>query len=183
MLDPKKHPPVYKIASEFRLLGWISFWFQVVLAIVAAGMLLLGAAGLRNTAGAGGSLFFALCGLIALGVGAYWAFGYPRMGRQLAVVDKTVRPSRAETLALLRKGILTNMIGLALIILGAEAFSGSLFFKAARQGLGVGGLLGADPSELIQLVDIFVVLANTHIIAAHFTAIAISLWLLNRVAR
>lgn len=184
MADSTTNPPVHKIASEFRLLGWASFWFQVVLAVVAAGMLLLGATSIGNGAGVGGSLLFAAAGLVGLGVGAYWAFRFARMGRKLGVVDKTVRPSRAETLALLRKGIITNLIGLVLIILGAEAFSGSLFFKATRMGLGFGGgLLNANSSDLIQLVDIFVVLANTHIIAAHFFGLASSLWLVNRVAR
>ncbi|NJM57609.1 MAG: DUF3611 family protein [Synechococcales cyanobacterium RU_4_20] len=183
MLDSTSPAPVHKIASEFRRLGWASFWFQTVLGVVATGMLLLGAAGLGNTAGAGGGLLFAVAGLIALGVGSYRAFRNARMGRQLGVADKAVRPSRAETLTLLRKSIMANMIGLVLIILGAEAFSGALFFKAASLGFGGLGLLSADPGKLIQLVDIFVVLANTHIIAAHFFGLATALWLVNRVAR
>ena len=183
MPDSITSPPVHKIASEFRLLGWISFWVQVALALVSAGMLLLGFANLRNSPGAGGGLLFATLGLITLAVGAYRAYGYPRMGRQLAVADTAARPTRAETLKLLRRAILTNTVGLGLIIVGAESFAGILLFRAASQDVGM-GLIGATSSnQLIKMADIFVVLANTHIIAAHFAAIAVSLWLVNRVAR
>jgi hypothetical protein len=146
-------------------------------------MLLLGAMGsIGKTAGAGASLLFAVSGLISLGVGAYRAFRNARMGRMLGVADATLRPSRVETLGLLRKSIVANLIGLALIIFGAEAFSGALFAKAASLGLG-SSFMNVDPGKLIQLTDIFVVLANTHIITAHFFGLATALWLVNRVVR
>ncbi|NJR68208.1 MAG: DUF3611 family protein [Synechococcales cyanobacterium CRU_2_2] len=136
MLDSTSPAPVHKIASEFRRLGWASFWFQTVLGVVATGMLLLGAAGLGNTAGAGGGLLFAVAGLIALGVGSYRAFRNARMGRQLGVADKAVRPSRAETLTLLRKSIMANMIGLVLIIWGRRHFLGRCFLRRRVWALG-----------------------------------------------
>jgi Protein of unknown function (DUF3611) len=97
--------------------------------------------------------------------------------------DAIARPSRGQTLSTLRKGIMSNMAGLLLIIVGSEAAVGALFVKSLRQGMGILGAIGANPSDFIQSIDIFVIQANTHIIAAHFTAMLASLWLLQRVAR
>lgn len=172
-----------KLASEFRTVGWISFWTQVVLAVISGVMVLLGAASVGRNPGSGLGVFLAFGGLTALGLGAYWAFRYTRLSRQLMAADPIARPSRSQTMTTLRKGITSNLIGLLLIIIGSEAAVGSLFVKSLRQGMGIFGAIGANPSDFIQSIDIFVVQANTHIIAAHFAALVASLWLLQRVAR
>jgi hypothetical protein len=172
-----------RLASEFRTVGWVSFWTQVVLAVVSGVILLLAAPTVGRNPGSGLGVFLAFGGLTALGIGAYWAFRYTRLSRQLMAADTIARPSRGQTLSTLRKGIMSNMAGLLLIIVGSEAAVGALFVKSLRQGMGILGAIGANPSDFIQSIDIFVIQANTHIIAAHFTAMLASLWLLQRVAR
>jgi hypothetical protein len=172
-----------KLAAEFRTVGWISFWTQVVLAIISGVMVLLGAASVGRNPGSGLGVFLAFGGLSALGIGAYWALRYAKLSRALMATDPIARPSRSQTMSLLRKGIMSNLVGLLLIIVGSEAAVGSLFIKSLRQGMGIFGAIGANPADFIQSIDIFVVQANTHIIAAHFAALVASLWLVQRVAR
>ncbi len=182
MLERFDQQSVPKLGAELLFWGRVSFWIQLVLAVISLFMLACGVILLGQSPGSGGALLFAIAGLIALGVGAYWALCYPRRGRQLMLSDKVARPSRAEIMQLLKRNILTNLLGLGLIIVGAESFAGVLFSKAIKLGVGF-NILNTKPGDLIQIVDIFVVLANTHIIAAHGLALAIALWFLNRVAR
>ena len=68
--------------------------------------------------------------------------------------------------------------------MGAEAITGTLLAKSLAQAQG--GVAIYDPqfiNRLIQPLDIFVVLANTHTITAHFAGIVVSLWLYSRINR
>ena len=174
---------VQKIAEQFRLLGWISFWAQIILGVIAGIMALVGTR--VEQAGSAGlsGIPFTFGGLVALFVSAYWAFRYTRLSKQLRANDTLARPSRAETIGLLRKGLMTTLVGLILISIGSEAVSGVLFTKSLNSSVGLIGLANTDPSRYIQPVDVFVVLANTHIVTAHVLSLALSLWLLNRVIR
>ncbi|NJN31181.1 MAG: DUF3611 family protein [Synechococcales cyanobacterium RM1_1_8] len=174
---------VQKLAEQFRLLGWIGLWSQVVLGIIAGVMAIVGTT--VEKAGSAGlsGIPFTFVGLVSLFVSAYWAFRYTRLSRQLRASDSQARPSRAETIALLRKGLLTTLIGLIFTAIGSEAISGVLFTKSLNAGIGIVGLANTDPSRYIQPVDVFIVLANTHIFTAHVISLTASLWLLNRVIR
>ncbi|MFM7613434.1 MAG: DUF3611 family protein, partial [Synechococcales cyanobacterium] len=88
-------------------------------------------------------------------------------------------PNKADTLKLLRQGVMIPMVGVALSLVGAFAIVGGLVAKAAQTQ----GVLATDPGRFIQVLDILVVQANTLTITALFTGITISLWLLNRVSR
>jgi hypothetical protein len=37
--------------------------------------------------------------------------------------------------------------------------------------------------QIVQPLDIFLVLANTHLLTAHFIGVSATLWLLNRIDR
>jgi hypothetical protein len=172
-----------RIAGEFRLYGWASFWSQIVLAIIATVIVLVGAVNVGRSPGSGLGLFLSVAGLVALYGAAYWAFRYPKLGRQLKAPDDVARPSRKETQRVLKKGLLTNLAGLLLIILGAQSVSGALFVKSLQTGAAIFGVVAADSSRFIQPLDLLIVLANTHIITAHFIGLSASLWLLNRISR
>ena len=86
-------PAVRRIAGSFRLLGWISFWIQVVLGVIAGGILLFASAtfGARSPGGSnpgtGTGLILASLGLIAVFISAFWAFRYAQLGRRLRSRD------------------------------------------------------------------------------------------------
>ena len=92
-LDNDKLPvAVQRVAFALRTTGWVCFWVQLVLAVVAAIILLFAipfaipsatVAGRSNSAGTGGGVFFALCGLAVLAYSVYRSFRFTRLSRQL----------------------------------------------------------------------------------------------------
>lgn len=188
---PALPPSVQRVVPVFRYGGWISFWVQSVLALIAGGIILFavatataGSKGVpgQNNPGTGPGIFFAICGLVALGLSIYWAFRYTRLAQQLSSSNPSNRPKKADATQLLRYGLIVNLVGMTLTLMGAEAIAGTLLAKSF-QSTGIGFSINSGLNQLIQPVDIFVVLGNTHIIVAHFTGILTAIWLLNWVNR
>ncbi|SRR5579883_2142646 len=177
------------IAQTFRLTGWISFWAQLVLSIVAGGILLFAITSQKT--GSGGSnpgtgigVLLTVGGLITLVVSIYLAFRYTRIGRQLESSNPSNRPRKVETLQALRFGLTINLAGMFLTLLGAEAIVGTLLSKSLTlPQIGTGVYTQLDPSRVIQSIDIFVVQANTNTVLAHFAGLVASIWLLNRATK
>jgi Protein of unknown function (DUF3611) len=184
-------PNLKQISRLFRLVGWFSFVGQIVLVIVSTLMLFVAAAsGLarspsagtpdgNNAIAAGGSSLFSILSLLALVYGAYRTFGYVQLGRQLRGAVPSVRPNKAQTISRLWMGIMVSGVGMLLAILAAEAIAGNLFIKSLAQ---LGGLWAGN-LNLVQPLDIFLVLANTHLVTAHFLGLVSSIFLLHRIDR
>jgi len=184
-------PALQRVALSLRTFGGISFWLQLILGVVSLFVLVFatisGSVG-RNASqanqGTGFGVFFAICGLVTLGVGAYFAFRYTRISKDLLESNAAGRPSKADTLQIIRLGLIVNLVGMLLTIVGAQAIIGSILAKSFAQpqgAVGVGGIV--DLNRFVQPLDLFVVQANTNTIAAHFVGITASLWLFNRVNR
>jgi hypothetical protein len=182
-------PALQRIAFTLRTVGGISFWLQTVLGVISTLVLLFATfssnvgrqTNQASNQGTGFGIFFAICGLVTLGVGAYFAFRYTRISKELQVSNAAGRPSKADTLQIIRLGLIVNLVGMLLTILGAQAIVGSILAKSLSQPQGA--FTAIDPTRFVQSVDLFVVQANTNTIAAHFVGIAASLWLFNRVNR
>jgi hypothetical protein len=182
-------PAVIRIARSFRMSGWISFWVQIVLAVVSgavlafAGINIGGAAnqpGAVPNPGIGGGILFAVFGLLALFAGAYWAFSYTRLSRKLQRADAQGRPKPGDLIRTLRIGLLINLVGMLLTILGCQAIVGSLVGKSVAQ---VGGIFSGNLSKFVTPLDIFVVQANINTILAHFIGVVATLWLIQVMSR
>lgn len=198
--DPFSLPPaVRRVSSAFRWAGWISFWSQIVLAVVSGIVLLFAAsnfgavsqpvntgipgvpaapAGGAINPGSGAGLGLAVLGLLALFAGAYWAFRYTRIARQLKTLDAQSRPKPGDARWTLRTGLLINLSGMLLTILGAQAIVGSLVGKSFAQGIGI---FTGNFARFINPSDIFLVQANTNTIMAHFIGLVATLWVLRLV--
>ncbi|CAA9303098.1 FIG00872441: hypothetical protein [uncultured Coleofasciculus sp.] len=185
-------PALQRVAFALRTFGGISFWLQLILGVVSLFVLVFatisGSVGRQvnpaNNQGTGFGVFFAICGLVTLGVGAYFAFRYTRLAKNLIESNAAGRPSKADTLQIIRLGLIVNLVGMLLTIVGAQAIIGSILAKSFAQpqgAVGVGGIV--DLNRFVQPIDLFVVQANTNTIAAHFVGITASLWLFNRVNR
>ncbi|MBD2502925.1 DUF3611 family protein [Anabaena azotica] len=184
---PSSSTNLRAIAETFRLIGWISFWIQLVLGVVSGVILLLYAASSQrtgsggNNAGAGFGIFLALVGLAALGVGVYLAFRYTRLGRQLVSSNPSNRPRKSETVQVVRFGVIVNLVGILLTLLGAQAIVGTLATRALTQAQFLFTAQANQP--FISGLDMFVVLANIQALTANFAGLSGSLWLLNRLNR
>ena len=189
-LDTDKLPAaVQRVAFALRTVGWVSFWVQLVLAVVAAIILLFAipfaipsttAAGNSTSAGTGGGVFFAICGLLVLGYSVFRAFRFTRLSRQLRSPANAVRPKKVDTIKQVQFTLVSNLVGMLLTLVGAEAISGTLLAKSLAQPQALFGA-AVDVGKFIQPLDIFVVLANTHATVAHFVGIVGTLWLLDRI--
>jgi len=163
-------------------------WTQVVLGAVSTTIFLFAvlSANLgQNTPdpGTGGSLFFAICALLAVYFSVYQAWRYSKIGRALANSNSALRPKRTDTIKTVRLGLLGSLVGLLLSIVAAQAITGALVAKSLNQGQGIAVFNPETFNRLIQPLDMFVVLANTHTITAHFVGIVVSLWLLEESNR
>ena len=182
-------PNLQQISKGFRLTGWICFWFQVVLTVVASVVLLFAAlfspsrlANPNNPSSSSFSTFAGVSlttiGILALFFSIYWAFRYVVIGRRL--VNKPTRPKKSEVIQVLRIGLYVSLGGMLLAIFGAEAITGILVGKASvSQGAG----LAINPTQVVQSLDMLTVLASIQVILAHFVGIAATLWLLNTMSQ
>jgi hypothetical protein len=182
------------IAKLFRLTGWITFWAQLVLGLISAGIVLfasfsagsraVGTAGTASNPGAGLGIFFATSGLVALGIGIFISFRYVRIGRQLDSSNSSNRPRKLETVQVVRLGLIVHLVGILLTLIGAQAIVGILLTKSLTVSQIIPGTITqVDPSRVIQPLDIFVVQANTNTVSAHFAGLVGSIWLLNRITK
>lgn len=182
-------PAVRRIANSFRLVGWISFWTQVVLGAITTVILLFSslsparAAGIVNP-GTGAGLLFASLGLFAVYASAFWAFRYTRIGRGLRSRDTSRRPTPKTAIQALRIGLIISLAGMLLTLMGGQALIGALLAKSLSQPQGGAAIF--DPRSLnryVETFDIFIVQANSNTLLAHFTSIVATLWLLRTVNR
>lgn len=179
-------PAIRRISGAFRRWGWISFWIQLGLGVIAGLALIFAIASLSSRAsgnanpGAGAGLLFTSIGQVAVFVSAFWAYRYTRLGRLLRSKDESKRPKPKAAIRILRLGLYISLVGMLLTLLGAEATVGSLLAKALSQpqGAAVFGVPGSV-SQYVQPLDIFVIQANTNILLAHFFGLGFTLWILN----
>lgn len=175
------------IAQNFWLTGWISFWIQLVLGVVSAIIVLLfGIFSQRgnspsNNPGTGFGVFLAVCGLLILGGGIFLAYRYTRIGNQLQSSNPSNRPRKSETMEVLRLGLLINLVGMLITLLGAQAIVGTLVARSISPQAVTTQLF--DPTRIISGLDMLVVQANINTVSAHFAGLAVSIWLLNRITR
>jgi Protein of unknown function (DUF3611) len=173
-----------QIARTFSTTGWVSFWSQIVLGVISGVVLLVSSAFSGNNAnqnnpGTGFGAFLAVCGLLVLCGSIYMAFRYTTIAKQLQSPNPSQRPRKADTIQVLRLGLLVNLAGMLVTLFGAYAIVGTLVGKSISQAQTA--LL--DPNRVISGLDMFVVQANINTIGAHFVGIVAALWLLNRISR
>jgi hypothetical protein len=172
---------VRRMSAQMRRVGWAGFWLQLVLAVISTLIFLFAIPASADAAnpGTGGSLLFAIGGVLTLYASTYWSFRYVSIGRRLQNPD--LRPKKADTIKIIQMGLMISTIGMGSSVMGAESIAGTLLGKSLSQSL---SLFSADAlSKLIKPLDIFIVLANTHTITAHFAGIVVSLWLLSRITK
>jgi hypothetical protein len=173
-------------ASILRQTSRISFWSQIILGVISAVLLLIASAsyfGLKQrTQGIEVGILCAFGGVILLAVGIIFTVRYGRMAKEMVSADASRRPKKSETLQLIRTGLVVNLVGMFLSILGAEALAGIVLLKILTLPQGSVAFGTQNLSQFVNPVDLIIVQANTNSIMAHFAGIACSLWLLQRLS-
>lgn len=179
-------PAIMRASATLKLGGNTGFWLQIVLGVVAALILLFASVSFfgegKPSPGIGLGLFCAACGVFALVVSIVFFYRYKRLARLMQNPNPALRPKKSYTLQVINLGLTSNLIGMSISIVGAEALVGLLLGKFLN--LPQGAVTSTiDPNQLLKGGEIMIILANTHTIASHFAGIVIALWLLNRLNR
>lgn len=171
-------------AGELRWASLASFWLQLVTIVAAGTMLLFAVFGRElgdnasNATVTGFALLLATLGVAALGVSAFIMYRYTRLAKKLSAINLRKRPDRDTIVRMLEFGTIASLIGMLLSFLGAELGAGVLLAKslAIPQGTDI-----YDPTKVIRVLDILIVLASTTCLGAHFIGHTISLGLTRRL--
>ncbi len=183
-----------RIGNVLRLTGWIGLSVQIGFGAISVLMLMFAIAGRSfsqstavptgvvpgvgvnvssgTTPGIGIGIFWAVCGVLALLAGIYFAFRQTRLSKRLRHADTMRHPTKAEVMNVLRLSAIVGAVGMLLTILGCGATLGVLFSKAIAQHQGVAIY---DPTRVIRSIDIMVAMANMSGITAHFVGAVASL--------
>lgn len=184
-LTPSLPANVQRASSILRRIGRIGFWLQIVLGVISAVLLLIASASLfsnrQRTQGIEIGIICAFVGVVLIGAGIYFSWRYIRIANLMQVSDSSSRPRKADTIQVIRYGLIVNLTGMFFAILGAEALAGIVLVKSLN--VPQGGFVNQDFSKLVNSVDLLIVQANTNTIAAHFAGIVSTLWLLDRISK
>ncbi len=175
-------PVVQKVSNNLQRWGFWSFWLQLVLGIISTVTLLFSTPALFETKERVLSIRFGIfCAFVAiiLLIGALViSFRYGKIGRRIQHPDPAMRPKKSETIQLIRIGLMLNLIGMLFSLLGAETLVGLALAKLLTLSP---QLIGSNPQQYVNSLDLLIIQANTNTIGAHFAGIVTSLILLNRI--
>ena len=176
-------PNVLRVVLSFRRWGWTAFWAQVVLGVVSTIVLLQLvlfktsnppglAAGVDTNPATLPGLGFAWAGLVVLIASIFWNFRYTQMAKKLRSPD---RPTKTQTVFQIKIGLIINLVGMLITLLGSAAIVGALTLRSQQSVFSLN-----NPNLPIQPIDFQIIQAGFNIIFAHFIGLVASLWLLNR---
>ena len=171
-----------KLASNHRILGWLSFWIQLLLAI-ATGLLLSmaisGGTSSLDGASIGNSKIWAGNGFYLLCVGVIIAFYYTKAAVNIALKpDFYFDPKHKVVFWFLGLGMLVGLLGILVSFAGVATSILLLISKTISQPPGIAI---TNPTTIIRALDVFVLLVNFILLVAHFVGSAASFWLGHRV--
>ncbi|KAK9846343.1 hypothetical protein WJX81_001955 [Elliptochloris bilobata] len=172
-----------RAANATRRVGWFSFWSQLTLSVISAGILLFSAA-FTSQNGPGVALYLTLFGVVAGLVSTFWTFGYTRLARRLrgyslgGARGALRRVRKRDVLATLERGCWINVLGMAATLLGLQATVGLLVAKTLTNATANPFLAGGAGSyNPVLALDVFLVQASTNTLLSHFVALLGNLWL------
>ncbi|MGY6530555.1 MAG: DUF3611 family protein [Cyanobacterium sp.] len=176
-------PVVQKVSSNLKRWGFWGFWTQLVLGVVSTVTLLFATPALFQGSRALQSeqfgLFSAFVSIVLLAAALVIAYRYGKIGKRVENRDPAMRPKKSDTLNLIRVGLVLNLVGMLFGIIGAQTLVGISLAKLLTLSP---QLIGPNPEQFINSLDMLIIQANTNTIGAHFAGIATSLFLLNRIS-
>lgn len=168
-----------RTAGDFKRLGQLGFWGQLVCSVTAAVILAFSVL-VTGHGRAPVSTYLTAGGIAAAFLSTFWSFGYTRLSQKLrdAVNDPAKAPPRAEVVKRLKDGIVINLLGLGSLLLGLQATVGVLVAKALTSS-STPFLQGAPQGfSPVLALDVFLVQASGNALVAHFLGLVFALELL-----
>ena len=181
---------LFRAADACRKIGWASFWTQLSLSLVSAGILLFSVAFTASN-GPGAALYLTLFGVVAAFLSTFLAYNLTRMSRKLRATAAAaargggpVLIRKEDVVATLEQGVALNIAGLASTLLGLQATVGLLVAKTLTNATANPFLAGGSGAySPVLALDVFLVQASTNTAAAHFVSLLAGLWLARVIDR
>ncbi|EIE19576.1 hypothetical protein COCSUDRAFT_19300, partial [Coccomyxa subellipsoidea C-169] len=189
-----------RAAKSCRQIGWFSFWTQLSLSIVSAGILLFSVA-FTSQNGPAVSVYLTLFGIVAGFVSTFWSFGYTRLARRLRgyLQGELRRVRKSDVVYTLQTGCWINILGMAATLLGLQArpsigLLATGLHSSATVGLLVAKTLtnatanpflagGAGAYNPVLALDVFLVQASTNTLLSHFASLLCSLYIMRVISQ
>ncbi len=173
-----------RLAGQMRVLGWIKFWIQFVLAFLSALLLQFATSGRALSAakaGIGDAIYWSGCALVLLFLTCALAYHYTRRARKIALApERYLGGKRGSGLWFLNAGMTLGFLGVFMSFIGVALSISLLIAKTVSQPPGIAI---TDPTKIIRALDVFVLLMSFILLLAHFIGVGVSVWLRIAVAR
>ncbi|KAJ0011077.1 hypothetical protein Pint_33860 [Pistacia integerrima] len=169
-------------SRNFKRLGSLGFWGQLVCTVVAAVILSFSIV-VTGKITSPASFYATAGGIAAAFISVFWSFGYIRLSEKLrkTASDPSKAPPRADVVRSLKNGIVVNLLGMGAAILGMQATVGLLVAKALTSSANP-YYQGVPPGySPVLALDVFLVQASANTILSHFLGLVFSLELLRSV--
>ncbi|BDA46614.1 Protein TIC 21, chloroplastic [Coccomyxa sp. Obi] len=174
-----------RAAKACRQIGWFSFWTQLSLSIVSAGIMLFSVA-FTSQNGPAVSVYLTLFGIVAGFVSTFWSFGYTRLSRRLRgyLQGELRRVRKSDVVYTLQTGCWINILGMASTLLGLQATVGLLVAKTLTNATANPFLAGgAGAYNPVLALDVFLVQASTNTLLSHFASLLCSLYIMRVISQ
>ncbi len=173
-----------RLAGQMRLLGWIKFWIQFVLAFLSALLLQFATSGRALSAvnaGIGDAIYWSGFALALLFLTSALAYHYTQRARKIALApERFLGGKRGSGLWFLYAGMTFGFLGVFLSFIGVALSISLLIAKTVSQPPGIAI---TDPTKIIRALDVFVLLMSFILLLGHFIGVGVSVWLRIAVAR
>jgi len=174
--------PMEALRSKIDGVSYFSWWAQIILSTVSGVLLLFAnSVSLRMGTAVLAARTLAVGGLGFSFASTLWTWRYRQLATKLVLEPETSAVTAAKSvLSIAKIGVVLNLIGMGLSLIGAEAIVGTLAAKALTQSQAA--TLGVA-SSAVQPLDMLIVQANTNIVLAHFASLLAGLQLKGEAAK
>lgn len=176
-LSPESALVGEEFAKRVRLLGWIGFWLDFILAFLTAPLLAFGAVGqsLSSTVWVSDPIHWGFFGLGLLLVSLFLDFfSTIASGRLRRDPHGFLTGDEPAKLWFLGVGSIVSLLGSVVSFVGVGLSISLLVAKTVSQPPGIAI---TDPDKIVRALDVFILMANFNLLLAHFIGAGAAVWL------
>lgn len=176
-LSPESALVGQDLGRRIRLMGWIGFWLDFVLAFLTAPLLAFGAVGqsISSTVWVSDPIHWGYFGLGLLFASLFLnLFSTIASGRLMRDPARMLAADQPAALWFLGVGSLVNVLGSMVSFIGVGLSIALLVAKTVSQPPGIAI---TDPDRIVRALDVFILMANFNLLLAHFIGAGAAVWL------
>ncbi|KAF6261840.1 hypothetical protein COO60DRAFT_726021 [Scenedesmus sp. NREL 46B-D3] len=164
-------------AATVRNFAFASFWVQLPLTIVSAGILFFAVS--FSKAPSDVSRWFTLVGIVASFISTFVAHGVHTLAKQAINEGRVV--SRSFLVQNLVRNININLAGIGITLLGLQASVGTLVSKTMLAAANAPYAASPSPGGTLVSLDVFSLQASTNTLLAHFLSVVFANFIIGAV--